>query len=134
MRSQGIELIFAESYASVRSAYSLLLQYCGYQVTSLATGGELLQHFAAFNSQLNDLPVILLDPMLSDMWGLDAIQSIRNKHPSIYVVVISGHPKCLEKALDSIYVDLVLSKPASVVHIDNEICRMLARSGMALEI
>lgn len=64
----------------------LTLQQTGYHVTAAKTGSEGL---ALFDS--GDYDLVLADLQLPDMEGLDVLRKIKDKKPSVEVIIISGY-------------------------------------------
>jgi CheY-like chemotaxis protein len=121
----SIELVYAESYRSVLNTYSTLLSSRGYKVIPLASGAELKTYFEELQAKSQRPHVLLLDPLFSDIKGFEIMQHVRHQYPEMKIVVMSGHPKCLQQATESKYVDLVITKPVSASCIDYEIRKLL---------
>ena len=64
----------------------LTLQQSGYQVSAAKTGGEGLALFDG-----GDYNLVLADLQLPDMEGLEVLRRIKDKQPSIEVIIISGY-------------------------------------------
>jgi CheY-like chemotaxis protein len=125
----AVELVLAESYSSLLTVNSLLLRNRGYTVKEITCTAELIKYFTMLNDEKQP-DVLIIDPYLVDMqgsdtWGMETIYNLRDKFPTLSIIVLSGHPRCVELAELCGSVDVVLTKPVSSTALDNTIKHLL---------
>ena len=79
-------LLLVDDEPGIRQSLAAVLQDEGYHVLAVASGQECLRALDADRFQ-----VVLLDVWMSDLDGLEVLQRIRETHPDVVVVMISGH-------------------------------------------
>jgi len=79
-------LLLVDDEQGIRQSLSGVLQDEGYHVLAVASGRECLEAVDQDRFQL-----VLLDVWMSDLDGLEVLQRIRETHPDVVVVMISGH-------------------------------------------
>jgi two-component system, NtrC family, nitrogen regulation response regulator NtrX len=83
MKSQ---LLVVDDEQGIRQSLTSILQDEGWNAQAVAGGADCLKALAA-----EHFSVILLDVWLKDADGLDVLRTIREMHPDVVVVMISGH-------------------------------------------
>ena len=83
----GATVLVADDDTAVRGLVAVLLRRAGYRVLQATTGREACQ---AVEQQGPELDAVLLDVMMPDMTGHDALPAIRDLCPALPVVFISG--------------------------------------------
>jgi len=79
-------ILIVDDEKGILSSLSAVLDDEGYTISTAETGSE------AFKKIKDDTPsVVLLDVWLPDIDGLEILKEIRDTHPGITVVVMSGH-------------------------------------------
>jgi two-component system nitrogen regulation response regulator NtrX len=79
-------LLLVDDEKGIRQSLSAVLQDEGYRVLAVASGAECLRALETDRFQL-----VLLDVWLHDLDGLEVLGRIRESHPEVVVVMISGH-------------------------------------------
>ncbi|MBI3935069.1 MAG: sigma-54-dependent Fis family transcriptional regulator, partial [Acidobacteria bacterium] len=79
-------LLLVDDEQGIRQSLSAVLQDEGYRILAVASGSECLQALEKDGFQL-----VLLDVWMNDLDGLEVLQRIRETHPEVVVVMISGH-------------------------------------------
>ena len=79
-------LLLVDDEQGIRQSLSAVLQDEGYRILAVASGRECLAALESGGFQL-----VLLDVWMNDLDGLEVLRQIREKHPEVVVVMISGH-------------------------------------------
>jgi two-component system nitrogen regulation response regulator NtrX len=79
-------LLLVDDEQGIRQSLSAVLQDEGYRILAVASGEECLQALDADRFQL-----VLLDVWMAGPDGLEVLRRIREIHPEVVVVMISGH-------------------------------------------
>ena len=79
-------LLLVDDEPGIRQSLSAVLQDEGYRIEAVASGAECLQALERDRFQM-----VLLDVWMTDLDGLEVLQRIRESHPGVVVVMISGH-------------------------------------------
>jgi signal transduction histidine kinase/ActR/RegA family two-component response regulator len=92
-RGQGELILLVEDEPDVLETNSALLEHLGYRVLSARNGEEALQ---AFEAQHDTIALVLTDMVMPGMGGAELCRTLRQKDPSMPVVVLSGYPLGIE--------------------------------------
>ena len=92
----SVTLLNVDHNDAARYAKSRLLRLAGYQVMEARTGAEALR----LTQELRP-PLVLLDVLLPDMDGTEVLRRIREKHPAIDVIMLTGHGS-IDTAIEAI--------------------------------
>lgn len=79
-------LVVDDEVAFVR-ALSRRLDRRGFAVSTATSGLEALERL----QQRKDIQVVLLDVKMPGMNGLDALRAIKERHPAVQVIMLTGH-------------------------------------------
>ncbi|MBI2819654.1 MAG: sigma-54-dependent Fis family transcriptional regulator [Acidobacteria bacterium] len=79
-------LLLVDDEKGIRQSLSAVLQDEGYRTLAVASGAECLRTL-----ETGDFQLVLLDVWMNDLDGLEVLQRIRESHPEVVVVMISGH-------------------------------------------
>lgn len=79
------KILIADDDQEVRATLSELLEITGYYTEIAASGKEAIKKFAA-----EDFDVVLLDLMMPDMSGLEALAELKKLRPKAKVIMITG--------------------------------------------
>jgi CheY-like chemotaxis protein len=121
--ASDVSIVYCDSNDIVRRTMSSLLTQYGYQVTSFATGTELLEYF--FRTLEQHIPtIIMIDIYLSDIDGREAAKTIREYNPLIKLVVFSGHGQVLRSKSIFKGFDVVLQKPMHIKELDSRLKKL----------
>jgi len=75
----------------IRKTVGLVLKQAGYEVVEAADGEEAIAAIESFHSGFS-IQVIICDLNLPKVSGYDLISFIRDKFPSVPVIVLTGYP------------------------------------------
>lgn len=84
---RGPTVLVADDDAGVRALAAILLRRSGYTVIEATTGREAL---GAVREHGRELDAVLLDIMMPEMNGPEALPELRAQHPDLPVVFFSG--------------------------------------------
>lgn len=79
-------VLIVDDEAGIRAALAQLLEYEGYEATSVANGRDALAKYEAWRPQL-----VFLDVKMAGIDGLETLKRLRALDPAAIVVMISGH-------------------------------------------
>jgi len=89
---------------------SRIFQPKAYEVISAATGVEGLKKIQEFGSSVD---LVILDPEMPGMGGLEMLKALRKTHPHVAVIVLTAAEKCREACIQE-GVEAFLLKPYSI--------------------
>jgi CheY-like chemotaxis protein len=79
-------ILIADDDAAVQTTVRLLLERAGYHVVTASDGRRALDHLESGNFDL-----LFLDIFMPGMDGFETMRLVRQRHPSVQIIVISGH-------------------------------------------
>lgn len=82
----SIRLLIVDDEPGVRDAIRQILEFEGYQVRGVGSGGEALTVYPGFRPHL-----VFLDVKMAGLDGLETLSRLRELDPQAQVVMISGH-------------------------------------------
>ncbi len=112
-------ILVVEDNEALRTIYEEELGREGYEVTTARNGSEALLQL---DQEKTDL--IVLDIVMPEMGGLEAISHIAEKHRDIPVILYSSHPQYVEHSL-SWAADAYLIKSVDLRELKNKIHELL---------
>jgi DNA-binding NtrC family response regulator len=83
---EGLRVLIVDDEEELVSALEERLNLRGFQATGVTTGAEALTYI---DSTLCD--VVLLDVKMPEIGGLEVIKRIKEKHPKLQVILLTGH-------------------------------------------
>ncbi len=86
-KEDQITVLVADDDTGVRSLARILLRRAGYEVLEATTGREALWEMERHGDVVD---VVLLDVMMPEMNGHEALDELRRTHPDVPVVFFSG--------------------------------------------
>ncbi len=86
MSGQGETILVVEDDVITRAAIAEILEDLGYRVLAAANGKEALEKFESH------VALVLSDLVMPHMGGGDLYASLREKHPNLKMIVITGYP------------------------------------------
>jgi len=89
-------ILFVDDDAAIRRVCAEGLHRQGYEVVTVGTGQEALQYLAE-----QDFAVAVLDIVLPDIDGLTILKTLKQTHPDIVVLLITGYAS-LETAIEAL--------------------------------
>jgi len=89
-------ILLVDDDSAFRHVMSGELRRLGYELSSASSGEEALAHLARKETE-----IVLLDLRLPGMDGLATLKTIRERHPSIEVIMLTGHGS-IDTAIESI--------------------------------
>lgn len=103
-------ILIIDSSSDLHWFIAKIFQPKGYEVLSVATGMEGLKQIQEFGKMID---LIILDPEMPGMGGLEMLKALRRMHPGITILVLSAAEKNREECL-SLGVEAFMTKPYSV--------------------
>ena len=85
MAETNSSILIIDDDAAVSRTLSLILARAGYQVSTAASGRKGLELLAA-----DGFDLVLTDIIMPELDGIEAIRRIRDEHPRLRVVAMSG--------------------------------------------
>lgn len=76
-------ILLIDDDTNVNLALGIILKGAGHQVVSLLDGTKLLSH-------MQDIDLVITDVIMPNVDGIEVLNAMKKKHPSIPVIVISG--------------------------------------------
>jgi DNA-binding response OmpR family regulator len=83
---EGLRVLIVDDEEELVSALEERLNLRGFQATGVTTGAEALTYI---DTTLCD--VVLLDVKMPEIGGLEVIKRIKEKHPKLQVILLTGH-------------------------------------------
>ncbi len=106
--SQQLRIVVIDDDQGVLKALGLVFQTLGHQASLFNTGGDAVAYLAA-NPRVD---VVVSDLRMPGMDGTEVLRRLRQSHPNIPVVIMSGHATSNDRAtLVALGARAVLSKP-----------------------
>jgi CheY-like chemotaxis protein len=81
-------LLLVEDEAAVRSSVRRLLEWHGYTVLEARNGAEALR---VYEAHAEDIDLVLTDVVMPEMGGHELIERLRQRHPEVRVLFMSGY-------------------------------------------
>ncbi len=107
--------------AGIRELYGALLGQNGYEVIAASNGRHALH---VFQDKKGQIDAVILDYEMPGMNGLELAAWLKQRHPSLPVIMISGsHPELEEMAP---FVDAAMGKGVPLRHILDRLELLLA--------
>jgi CheY-like chemotaxis protein len=107
--------------AGIRKLYGTLLGQNGYEVIA-ATNGRHALH--VFESKEKEIDAVILDYEMPGMNGLELATWLKQRHPALPVIMVSGsHPELEQMAP---FIDAAIGKGVSLQHILDRLLILLA--------
>lgn len=118
--TSGSILLVDDNYHGL-IARKALLGELGYEMETASSGEEALERF-----QARRFDVVVTDFKLPRMNGGELIRSLKNSHPAIHVILLSGFVEPLGLTEQSTGADVVISKSAGEIrHLIRAVDRLL---------
>jgi PAS domain S-box-containing protein len=86
IEGQGETILVVEDDATTRQAISVILEDLGYRVLAAANGREALALLSS------EVVLVLSDVVMPEMGGVALHTALKEKHPEVKMVVITGYP------------------------------------------
>ena len=83
---EGLRILIVDDEAELVSAIQERLNLRGFQATGVTAGAEALAYLAN-----EPCDVVLLDVKMPGIGGLEVIRKIKEEHPSLNVILLTGH-------------------------------------------
>jgi len=118
---KALTVMCVDDDAGIRELYGALLGQNGYEVIA-ATNGRHALH--VFESKEKEIDAVILDYEMPGMNGLELATWLKQRHPTLPVIMVSGsHPELEEM---SPFVDAAMAKGAPLRHILDRLEVLLA--------
>lgn len=86
-RGTGEGILLIDDEPAVRDMLQLVLQRAGYRVFSAVDGHSGLEEFVRYE---HEIALVITDMMLPDQIGTQVVKSLRQRHPRLPIIAISG--------------------------------------------
>lgn len=116
-------VLVVEDESSQRLMYTRALRSFGFEPECVATGAEAMASLARASAG-----VAILDLNLGQEHGLDIFEAIRERHPAVSVVIVTGHGS-FDDVRRAIRLDVVdfMSKPVALAELEEAVARAWSR-------
>ena len=120
--SEAIRVLVVDDERDIREGSERILSRLGFQLQTAARGDEALQLFDPFRPA-----IVLLDLKMPGIDGMEVLKRLREKDPSLLVIVITGYATA-EQARESMKGGAVdfIAKPFRISQLRELIARTLA--------
>jgi len=108
IRPENIKILCIDSDESCLENYQQIFQFRAYNTTLLKTGKEALQLMES-----KEFDIVLCDSKLTDMSGIDLLESFKNANPEAIRILISAESESIDvtKAINQGGIYRLISKP-----------------------
>ena len=96
MDPQTIRVLLVDDEEEFLGVLDKRLRWRGMEVQQASTGSEALDLLEGFSAD-----VVVLDLKMPGMDGLETLRRIKRRHPSVEVVMLTGHA-CMDSAVEGI--------------------------------
>jgi DNA-binding response OmpR family regulator len=86
MPDEGLRVLIVDDEEELVSAIRERLQLRGFRASGVTSGAAALAYLRD-----NSCDVVLLDVKMPDLSGLDVLQRIKQEHPRVAVLMLTGH-------------------------------------------
>jgi CheY-like chemotaxis protein len=118
---KGMRILMVDDDDLLRAAVPDMLQALGHQVEAVDGGKAAL----AFLGRRAIPDLVILDMNMPDMTGMETLQRIRIRHPSLPVLFATGYlDPALEAAIEAIPHTMAITKPFSLKEIQSTLLRL----------
>jgi two-component system cell cycle sensor histidine kinase/response regulator CckA len=127
-RGSGQTILVVEDETVTRKAMVDSLEMLGYQVLEATNGQEAL---ATFDQHSSEIDLVLTDLVMPEMGGQALFHTLRQKNPTVKILVTSGHP-LNERELENLRAQGLgnwLPKPPSLEQLAQAVAQMLEEEG-----
>ena len=114
------KIIIVDDYPDLQELFKTLLELNNFEARSAASSMELNTLLLAFVPDL-----ILLDVMLGGESGKDICMEVKEKHPHIFIILISANPKLLANHKEC-KADDIIEKPFDIHMVLDKVNNLLA--------
>ena len=124
-RSSGSEtILIIDDEAGVRGPTRRALEHCGYRVLEAPDG---IQGLELYRRERDRVRLVLLDIVMPNMSGWEVLAALRERAPSLPVILVSGYP-ATDQPEDSVENgDAFLAKPFALEELLGTVRRLLDR-------
>ncbi len=124
-RGRGETVLVVEDEAEVLRAARTMLKHLNYRVLTAANGQEAL---SVYDAHRDEIALVLTDVVMPQMGGMELFKLLKEKHPGIRVVMMTGYPLG-EKGELQIPEDAagLLEKPITLRQVGQVVRRVLDR-------
>jgi len=113
VEGHGELILLVDDQEQIISTGKEVLESLGYRVITAINGKQAI---ATFESQQDEIKLVILDVIMPEMGGHDAAEQIRQISPNVNVIFSTGYDKNTQQDLKH---EIVLSKPFSIVEMSH---------------
>src|SRR5271167_2850934 len=118
---KSLTVMCVDDNAAIRKLYGAVLGQSGYEVIAASSGRHALH---VFESKENQIDAVILDYEMPGMNGLELAAWLKQRHPTLPVIMVSGsHPELEEMAP---FVDAAMGKGVPLRNILDRLELLLA--------
>jgi CheY-like chemotaxis protein len=123
---KSLTVMCVDDDAGIRELYGALLGQNGYEVIAAVNGRHALH---VFETKENEIDAVILDYEMPGMNGLELATWLKQRHPTLPVIMVSGSHPDLEQMAP--FVDAAMGKGVPLRHILDRLQVLLAPSRMS---
>ncbi len=120
---KSLTVMCVDDDAGIRELYGALLGQNGYEFIAASNGRHPLQ---VFETKENEIDAVILDYEMPGMNGLELATWLKQRHPTLPVIMVSGSHPDLEQMAP--FVDAAMGKGVPLQHILDRLQVLLAPS------
>ena len=120
---KSLTVMCVDDDAGIRELYGALLGQNGYEVIAAVSGRHALH---VFETKENEIDAVILDYEMPGMNGLELATWLKQRHPTLPVIMVSGSHPDLEQMAP--FVDAAMGKGVPLRHILDRLKVLLAPS------
>lgn len=113
-RGRGESILVVDDEVNILQAAQRILENHNYRVLTANNGIEAIARYVEHKQEIQ---VVLMDMMMPEMDGVNAIQALRKINPQVKIVAVSGLASGYQKKAQSLGIDTFLSKPFSAAEL-----------------
>jgi DNA-binding NtrC family response regulator len=129
MVERAAKILIVDDDPAIRASLERVLTTAGHHVDQSGSGVDAIARLGS-----DDYALVVLDLRMPRLGGLTVLQHVRNRHPALPVVIMTGFPS-IENAKESIQLGAFdfLLKPLDPTRILDVVSRALASAPWKLE-
>jgi DNA-binding response OmpR family regulator len=115
-------LLIVDDDPAVKSAMERWLQLRGFEPDTAADGAEAVE-----KCRCSPYKIVIMDIEMPKMNGIEAIRAIKQNHPGMPIIILTGFVHDVEK-LHDVAVEGILAKPIRMLELETAIRGVIERA------